>query len=107
VLNRCAQFDRVVTAGEDVLTLEGESGAKSLDVIYWGLSHGYAIDRSTRKAWLGRPGAGGWRWEPAPDAYARVAHLLDIARDRADPAFVVVPAQVTQALPETANHGAP
>jgi len=103
VLNRCAQFDRVVTAGEDVLTLEGESGAKSLDVIYWGLSQGYAIDRSTHQAWLGRPGAGGWRWELAPDAYARVAQLLDIARDRADPAFVVVPAQVTRALPESAN----
>lgn len=107
VLNRCAQFNRVVTAGEDVLTLEGEPTAKSLDVIYWGLSRGYAIDRAARKAWLGGPGAGGWRWEPTPEAYERVVRLLAMARDQADPGFVVVPAQVAKSLPEASRNQAP
>jgi len=107
VLNRCAQFNRAVTAGEDVLTLEGEPTTKSLDVIYWGLSRGYAIDRSARKAWLGGPGPGGWRWEPKPEAYERVVRLLAIARDQADPGFVVVPAQVAKSLGETSRSTAP
>ncbi len=99
VLNRCAQFNRMVVAGEDVLTLEGEPSAMALDVIYWGLSHGYAVDRAAHKAWLGRPGPGGWRWEPKPEAYASVVRLLAVARDKGDPTFVVVPAQIEKSLP--------
>lgn len=107
VLNRCAQFNRTITTGEDVLTLNGEPGAKSLDVIYWGLSHGYAVDRAAHKAWLGRPGPGGWHWEAQPGAYNQVVHLLAIARDRADPAFVTVPAQVTKSVPAGTGNQTP
>jgi len=96
MLNRCAHFNRSVTVGEDVLALEGEATPKSLEVIYWGLSHGYAIDPTTRQAWLGAPVAGSWRWEPQPEAYAAVADLLSIARDQADPRFVAVPATVSR-----------
>lgn len=107
VLNRCAQFDGVVTEGEDVLTLPGEPGPKSLDVIYWGLSCGYAIDRTGHRAWLGQPGPNGWHWEPVPEAYDRVAHLIAIARDRADPAFVAVPARVAKSLTKAVGNQAP
>ncbi len=107
VLNRCAEFNRTITTGEDVLTLPGEPATKSLDVIYWGLSHGYAIDRTSHQAWLGRPGPDGWRWEPKPEAYEPVAHLLAIARDQADPTFVVVPAQVTRTLTDNTSNRAP
>jgi hypothetical protein len=57
VLNRCALFNRTVTCGDEVLTISGEQGAKSLEVIYWGLSHAYALDRAAGKAWYGAPGA--------------------------------------------------
>jgi hypothetical protein len=100
VLNRCAQFNRLVTAGEDMLALEGEPTAKSFEVIYWGLSHGYALDRAGHKTWIGMPGPGGWRWEPSPDAFAQVVELLAVARDKADPAFVVVPATVAKSVTE-------
>lgn len=91
-LNRCAQFNRLVTSGEEVLTLEGEPSAKSYAVIYWGLSHGYALDRTARRAWLGSPGPNGWRWEARPEAYERVTELFAVAADQADPTFVPVPA---------------
>lgn len=103
VLNRCAQFNRMVTAGEDVLTLEGEPEAKSLEVIYWGLSHGYAIDRSAQKAWLGAPGPTGWRWEPRPEAFNGIAQLLAVARSQGDPDFVLVPAPATKSVAPTLN----
>lgn len=100
VLNRCVQFNRSITVGEDVLTLDGAATPKSYGVIYWGLSHGYAVDRATRQAWLGSPGSPGWRWEPKPEAFDRVLKLIAIATDKADPDFVTVPATVTRTLPD-------
>lgn len=94
VLNRCLQFNRTVTCGEDVLTLDSATGAKAYEVIYWGLSHGYALDRSTKRAWLGSPGASGWQWEPLPDGAKAVADLIAIHGDKADPALVSAPARI-------------
>lgn len=94
ILNRCMQFNRVVTSVEEVLTPGGESAPKSLEVIYWGLSHGYALDRAAGKAWLGSPGPAGWAWEPRPEALKDVVRLLAIATDKADPDFVLVPAKL-------------
>ena len=94
ILNRCVQFNRIVTSGEDVLTMPGESGPKSLEVVYWGLSHGYALDRAAGKAWLGAPGSSGWQWEPRPEAAAQVSRLISMATDRGDPEFVIVPAKL-------------
>lgn len=98
VLNRCAQFNRLVSAGEDVLMVPGESTPKSLETIYWGLSHGYALDRGARQAWLGSPRANGWQWAAQPEAFDRVAKLIAIARDQADPALVAVPAPAAKAV---------
>ncbi|HTO02767.1 MAG TPA: DUF3450 family protein [Opitutus sp.] len=84
VLNRCAQFNRSMNHGAEVLAMDGEAGAKSLEVIYWGLSHGYAIDPAAGKAWWGSPGADGWKWEPRPEAVTRVAELIAIHTDKAD-----------------------
>lgn len=96
MLNRCLQFNHAVTSGEEVLTIEGEDAAKSLEVIYWGLSHGYALDRKAGKAWYGSPGPKGWRWEPLDGAVGPVTRLIAIYSDKADPDFVAVPATLSQ-----------
>ena len=100
VLNRCALFNRTVTCGDEVLTISGEQGAKSLEVIYWGLSHAFALDRGAGKAWYGAPGARGWQWEPSPDAVRPVEKLMAVYNDKADPDFVAVPAILGQAVAE-------
>jgi hypothetical protein len=97
VLNRCAQFNLAITHGEEVLTLEGEPGPKAVDVIYWGLSHGYALDRAAGKAWLGTPGPGHWQWEPLPGAAPAVSDLMAIRLDQADPRLVSIPARLKAA----------
>lgn len=97
VLNRCAQFNLSIAYGEEVLVLAGEPGPKSVDVIYWGLSHGYALDRAAGKAWLGAPGPERWQWEPLDGAAPAVADLLAIRVDEADPRFVTVPARLKAA----------
>ncbi len=101
ILNRCALFNRTVTCGDEVLTIDGEQGAKSLEVIYWGLSHGYALDRAAGKAWHGVPGPRGWQWEPKPDAVRPVEKLMAVYNDKADPDFVAVPAVLGQPAAET------
>ena len=95
VLNRCLQFNRIVTAGEEVLRLPEEPAPKSLEVIYWGLSHGYALDRTAGRAWLGSPGPAGWQWEARPEAAKDVGRLIAIATDKSDPDFVLVPAKLS------------
>ncbi len=103
MLNRCALFNHTVTCGEEVLAIEGEQGTKSLEVIYWGLAHAYALDRAAGKAWYGSPGPRGWQWEPRPEAVKSVTRLVAVYNDKADPDFVAVPASVGQPLAETAG----
>lgn len=97
VLNRCAQFNLSITHGDETLTLPGEPGPKSVEVIYWGLSHGYALDRAAGRAWLGTPATGTWTWEPLDGAVAAVTELMAIRRDETDPHLVTVPARLKPA----------
>lgn len=94
VLNRCTQFNRAITCEEEVVTVAAGEPPRLLEVIYWGLSHGYALDRRAGKAWFGAPDAAGWRWEPLPDGAAAVARLVAVAQGKAEPEFVAVPARV-------------
>jgi hypothetical protein len=98
VLNRCAQFNNTITYDEEPLAIEGENQVRLLEVIYWGASHAYALDRTTEKAYFGAPGAGGWSWQPMADAAKPVAELVAIYREKSDPRFVEVPAQISHAL---------
>jgi FtsZ-binding cell division protein ZapB len=103
ILNKCSLFNRTVTCGEEVLTIDGETGARSLDVIYWGLSHAYALDRAAGKAWYGSPGPTGWQWEARADAVKPVARLIAIYNDKADPDFVSVAATLGQPFGDIAK----
>lgn len=98
ILNRCAQFNKVITYGDEPLTLPGDTDRRMLEVIYWGASHAYALDRVGGKAFLGAPGAQGWNWEPARGAEKSVAQLIAIYRDKSDPQFIEAPAQISKAL---------
>ncbi|MFZ1057058.1 MAG: DUF3450 family protein [Opitutaceae bacterium] len=103
ILNRFALFNHTVTCGEEVLTISGEQGTRSLEVIYWGLSHAYALDRAGGKVWYGSPGPKAWQWDPLPDAVGAVSSLIAVYNDKADPDFVAVPATLSQTQAEGAN----
>jgi hypothetical protein len=92
ILNRCVQFNRTVSEDEEMITTP--SGEKRLmEVVYWGLSHGYALDRGANTAYLGAPAEGAWAWTVLPGAETQVARLIKASLDKAEPAFVVLPAQ--------------
>ncbi len=98
ILNRCLQFNRTITYGEELVTVPEVKDGRVLEVLYWGLSHGYALDRIGRTAYLGSPGPKGWAWEPRPEMAGAVAHLIAIYQDKEEPRFIEVPARVTAAL---------
>jgi Protein of unknown function (DUF3450) len=94
VLNRCTQFNKTVTLADEVLAPEAGADPRMLEVVYWGLSHGYALDRVNGKTYFGHPGEKTWVWEPLPDQAEKVSALIAIYKDKADPVFVEVPARV-------------
>lgn len=89
ILNRCQLFDRSVSAGEEIVVPEG-SDKKLMEVVYWGLAQGYALDRTSGTAYVGRPGGQGWAWVAAPEAAPAIAKLLAVARDEREPELVAV-----------------
>ena len=91
ILNRCQQFNRSIICEEEILQLGGDGAERQLEVIYWGLSHGYALDRPKGQVWYGSPGSEHWQWEQIPDAAARVAKLMAVYRGKAEPEFIEVP----------------
>ena len=97
VLNRCTQFNRSINFEEELLNPGGDKNAQLLEVIYWGLSHGYALDRAKGGAWFGSPGAAGWQWEPVTDGAKPVAELIAIYQSKGEPVFVEVPARLKNA----------
>lgn len=92
--SRCQQFNRVATYSEEVLVPPGGQEPRLLEILYWGLAAAYALDRERDAAYLGRPAARGWVWEPLPGAAADVAQLLAVQREAAPPAFVHLPLQL-------------
>jgi hypothetical protein len=92
ILNRCVQFNRTVSVDEEMITAaNGER--RLMEVVYWGLSHGYALDRSSNEAYLGAPTESAWAWATLPDMAPQVARLINASLDKAEPAFVILPAQ--------------
>jgi hypothetical protein len=104
VLNRCMQFNRSITSEEELLAPDGGPGQRLLEVIYWGLSHGYALDRAAGKAWFGAPGPQGWHWEPLADGAAPVARLIAVYQGKTEPVFVEVPARVKTETADAARN---
>jgi len=95
ILNRCVQFNRTVSVDEEMIT--ASNGERRLmEVVYWGLSHGYALDRSSNEAYIGAPTESAWAWTTLPGMAPQVAKLIKASLDKAEPAFVILPAQAIQ-----------
>ena len=72
---------------------------REMDVIYLGLTRGYAVAPDNRWAAVGRPGPSGWQWSHAPDLAATIRHAIDIAQENHAAELVLLPL----GAPETAD----
>lgn len=102
IFNRCTQFNSAITYSEEMATMVPGESARFVSVLYWGLSHGYALDSATGESYLGRPGEEGWAWEARPEIAPAVARLMSMHHDEMVPGFVEVPAQLVDLETETA-----
>ncbi|MFA5265088.1 MAG: DUF3450 family protein [Opitutaceae bacterium] len=100
LLNRCAQFNKAISYGEEEMTLPGAQNPRLIEVIYWGMSHGYALDRVNNIGYFGYPAKTGWTWEADPGIAKQVALLIAIHKDKSDPAFVEIPARLGSSFAE-------
>jgi hypothetical protein len=96
IFNRCGAFNKSLTLAEQELALDGTGNTRLLEVLYVGLSHAYAYDRTNRAVYFGLPTQTGWTWEARPEAADEVARMIAIHREESDPVYVTVPAQVTE-----------
>lgn len=103
VLNRCVQFNRSITFGEEIVNAPGEAKPKLLQTVYWGLSHGYAYDKAARKAWIGTPGPEGWQWTESNESEGAIRTLFGSFDESAEPTYVAVPASAGRPIEVTAK----
>ena len=94
VLNRCMQFNNRITYSEEIFNNESDSGMHVLTVLYWGLSHAYALDKATGKTYIGKPAKDGWQWIPDQDIGPEVDQLIAVFNEKIDPVLVKVPVQI-------------
>jgi hypothetical protein len=93
ILNRCTLFNRAVSCGEEMVVSAGGE-PKLMQVVYWGLAHGYALDRAARTAYFGAPGDSGWTWTAAPELTDSIERLIAVAEDKREPELVPALVQV-------------
>jgi hypothetical protein len=94
VLNRCVEFNRTITFDDEVVSVSKEGRPRLLEVLYWGLGHAYALDRSSHSAWYGSPGQDGWKWEALQDSSAPLVRLIDVYKGKSEPMLVEIPARL-------------
>ena len=91
MLSAIDQFNGTVTLTHHLRT--NEVGVeKDVEVLYWGLAMGYAVDRTGQQGWLSLPSPDGWNWQEAHDAAPRIRELIEIHKRKRSPGLVSLPA---------------
>jgi hypothetical protein len=68
-----------------------DNSRRKMDVIYPGLSCGFAVSSDNSIAAVGRPNAAGWKWQSSPEIAAEVRRLVDIKNHELPPQLVTLP----------------
>ncbi len=64
---------------------------REVDVLYLGLSAGYAVSKDAQWAALGRPGEEGWVWQSAPAHAEEIRQAVRVHRNEEPPVLVRLP----------------
>jgi len=69
-----------------------DSGEVSVQVLYWGLACGFAIDPAHSRAWIIEPKPDGWSWQAKDVQYQQIALLFEqFNDDTVAPALIELP----------------
>lgn len=94
ILNRCGQFNKTVTYSEETISVPEQNNPKLMEIVYWGLAAGYALDRNSKSAYLGRVVENQWRWVSVPAIYEPLSRAIAMYKGKNDPQAVELPAQI-------------
>lgn len=89
VLTTAERFNNTLTLFPEIREVDGRE--VQVQVLYWGLAAGYAVQPELDLAWLVRPGAGGWQWTPANEHAVAIADLIAIYEKRKEPGIRMLP----------------
>ncbi len=94
IVNRCFQFNKSISYFEEVMSFDGADGESVVDVLYWGISHAYALDRKSGISYMGRSDGRKWIWEEQPGLSGEIRDLIDVFSGAVDPHYVSVPVRL-------------
>ena len=93
ILNAVNKFNREITLANEVRELP--DGAKAeVQTLYLGLGQAYYVSANGKRAGIGQPAAGGWRWTAANDFAGEITHVIEILENEQVPAYVPLPAEI-------------
>ena len=73
----------------------GPDMRREMDVVYIGLSQGYAVSPDNAIAATGTPSHGGWKWNVTPEIALDVRKLVRIQNTEQPPELVTVPIEIS------------
>jgi hypothetical protein len=91
ILSAIDQFNGTATLTHHLRTDE-QGVERDVEVLYWGLAMGYAVDQTAQQAWLLIPDTAGWNWKAAPEAASGIRELIEIHKRKRSPGLVSLPA---------------
>ena len=92
IMNELNRANSEITVAYEIRTL-ADGTSSEVQVIYVGLAQAYYIS-PRGEAGVGRPGEGGWTWEPAPDAAGSILLALEVIQGKHVPTFVPLPVAI-------------
>jgi hypothetical protein len=94
ILNELNKANSEITVAYEIRTL-ADGTSSEVQVIYVGLAQAYYLS-PRGEAGVGRPGEGGWKWEPAPQSSDEILRALEIIQGKHSPAFVSLPLTIQE-----------
>lgn len=92
ILNEIGKANGEITVDTEIRTLADGRPAE-VKTLYIGLGQAYYVS-AKGEAGTGRPGAGGWEWQPANELAARVTESMQVLQNKATPHFVSLPVKI-------------
>jgi FtsZ-binding cell division protein ZapB len=92
IMNELNRANSEITVAYEIRTL-ADGTSSEVQVIYVGLAQAYYIS-PRGEAGVGRPGEGGWTWQPAPDAAGSILLALEVIQGKHVPTFVPLPVTI-------------
>jgi hypothetical protein len=93
ILNEMNKFSREITVTSEVRD-QPDGGKAEVTVVYLGLARAYYCNAASGLAGIGRPGPGGWVWEPRNELAQKVTDTIAIYRNEKPAGYVLLPGDI-------------